>query len=100
MYSLLVLSSADVATLIPRIPLSTLLTSTAQTMHTISSASTPSRESHAGTKSGEAGPAVRGIQNPVRISTESAMHRYLYMPSRLTTNEVRPFSRGNKGKGN
>ena len=89
--SLLVLSSDDVAHLIPLISLGTLLQSTAQTMHAISNSVPPSSTSQnpeMNTKSGEVITGVRGIQNPARIATETERHKYLYMPSRLSTEEV------------
>ncbi|GAA5983187.1 hypothetical protein JCM10908_000188 [Rhodotorula pacifica] len=40
------------------------------------------------TQSGDAAaPAVPPIQNPLRIATETSVHKTLYMPSRLTTAE-------------
>ena len=83
MPSLLILSSADVKNVIPLIPLSTLLSSTAQTMYALSTSSTsPVLERSEIEKSGEA------VQNPKRIMTDTVLHKYLYMPSRLVTDQV------------
>lgn len=46
---------------------------------------------HAITADSKLGPSRAGfappIQNPIRIATESASHKTLYMPSRLTTSQ-------------
>ncbi|GAA5921761.1 hypothetical protein JCM3775_001807 [Rhodotorula graminis] len=69
--SLLVLSAGDVATVTASVPADSFCTMLGKTMAAISN------------------PAVDplAIQNPQRVATESALHKTLYMPSRLTTSE-------------
>lgn len=55
----------------------------ARTMHAITA------DAHRTKEPGEVPP----IQNPIRIATESASHKTLYMPSRLTTSQDASCSR-------
>ncbi|GAA5981730.1 hypothetical protein JCM11641_004228 [Rhodosporidiobolus odoratus] len=69
-----VLSAEHVASLTSAVPAAAFMTMLASTMSAISA--------HDGQS---VGPAP--IQNPLRIATESNLHKTLYMPSRLTTDE-------------
>ncbi|GAA5862681.1 hypothetical protein JCM8547_003511 [Rhodosporidiobolus lusitaniae] len=71
--SLLVLSADDVATLTGALSASAFCAMLGKTMSAVSSF-----------KVGEGVPA---IHNPLRIATESELHKNLYMPSRLTTSD-------------
>ncbi|GAA5820532.1 hypothetical protein JCM11251_003035 [Rhodosporidiobolus azoricus] len=72
--SLLVLSAEDVAGLTNAVPAAAFCKMLGKTMSAVSGAM-------------EKPDSVAPIQNPLRITTESELHKTLYMPSRLTTSD-------------